>query len=321
MIIPVPVLAKDLRALKDEIQANAQAGPDQYIQQARYLSEPKHAQPILEQMLGPICEIVKRSDLVPETTFSIVYEKGSRLVQHKDRERLDVTITMPLDSISAEYPFIVEGETFIAPLGSGILIRGHEREHWREECPIGPSYWLLLHYYEPNAISVSPSQMPVVIKGFLSDQQIAKIYLSPMEFQKGTTTGDDSNRDSQVAWLRRGLQWNWLYDLIVPPIQQYDPNFVMDESEQEDIQFTKYEAGGFYGLHRDNDFGSNRRKLSATILLNKPKAGGQLEIEGKMYHDLDVGDMVIFPSTMMHQVYPVAGVRESLVVWLSGENQ
>ena len=50
--------------------------------------------------------------------------------------------------------------------------------------------------------------------------------------------------------------------------------------------------------------------VSITILLRKPMSGGYLEGNGKIV-EFDVGDAIIFPSNVEHQVHHVAGVRES----------
>jgi PKHD-type hydroxylase len=92
------------------------------------------------------------------------------------------------------------------------------------------------------------------------------------------------------------------------------------------IQFTAYdEQGSHYDWHMDCGEGNlSRRKLSMTIQLSDPEgySGGNLEL---LYgrHPVTVerkrGTLVAFPSYTLHRVTPVtAGVRYSLVLWISG---
>ncbi len=65
-----------------------------------------------------------------------------------------------------------------------------------------------------------------------------------------------------------------------------------------------------------------RSDLSATIFLSEPDEyeGGELVIEGRFGAQkvkLDAGDMVLYPSSSLHQVTPVTqGVRTCSFLWL-----
>ena len=67
-----------------------------------------------------------------------------------------------------------------------------------------------------------------------------------------------------------------------------------------------------------------RRKISFTLILNDSYEGGRLRFHGmeEMSNmlNLKIGDMIIFPSYMTHEVEPViSGIRWALVGWLLGE--
>jgi len=121
-------------------------------------------------------------------------------------------------------------------------------------------------------------------------------------------------RDSEIVWFNHN-EHKWIYDLIVPKVQEANRSsgWQYDIDEFEDIQFTKYHPGGFYGWHADgggdhyakykkfidgihekdeNDrwpqgYTSNSwqvgkvRKISVTINLNKPGEyeGGNLKFD------------------------------------------
>lgn len=93
--------------------------------------------------------------------------------------------------------------------------------------------------------------------------------------------------------------------------------------------FNCYQDGGHYGTHvdaalmRPADGGpSLRSDLSATIFLSDPDSydGGELVIEdrfGAQSVKLNAGDMVLYPSSSLHQVTPVTrGRRVAAITWI-----
>ncbi len=92
--------------------------------------------------------------------------------------------------------------------------------------------------------------------------------------------------------------------------------------------FNRYEGGEHYGLHID---GAVRRlsggeqlrtDLSCTLFLGDPEdyEGGELEVVdtyGVHEVKLPAGDLILYPSTSLHQVLPVTGgVRICAFFWL-----
>lgn len=94
--------------------------------------------------------------------------------------------------------------------------------------------------------------------------------------------------------------------------------------------FNRYETGMTYGAHVDNSVqiipGSNgqmmRADLSATLFLSEPEEydGGDLELEtnaGTEQVRLPAGDLIIYPTTMIHSVAVVTrGVRLASFFWI-----
>ena len=77
----------------------------------------------------------------------------------------------------------------------------------------------------------------------------------------------------------------------------------------------------------DDSIRDGTRKLSATLLLSEPNiefTGGDFVLgyngeKNPTKVDMSIGDMVVFPSFIMHSVQPVtSGVRKSAVVWVLG---
>ncbi len=93
--------------------------------------------------------------------------------------------------------------------------------------------------------------------------------------------------------------------------------------------FNRYDTGETYGFHVDNAIrivpGTSvriRTDLSATVFLSEPDEyeGGELEIQdsyGNHQVKLSAGDMILYPSTSLHQVRPItAGSRISSFFWI-----
>lgn len=92
-------------------------------------------------------------------------------------------------------------------------------------------------------------------------------------------------------------------------------------------KFNCYQNGGHYGSHVDGSVmstaqGFMRTDVSATLFLSPPDSydGGELMIEtqyGAQAVKLDAGDMIVYPSTSLHQVTPVTrGQRICSFLWV-----
>ena len=93
-------------------------------------------------------------------------------------------------------------------------------------------------------------------------------------------------------------------------------------------KFNCYRNGGHYGLHVDSgimtlpDGESLRTDISATLFLCEPEDydGGELVIEsqyGVQEVKLSAGDMILYPSTSLHEVRPVTrGERVCAFFWV-----
>jgi PKHD-type hydroxylase len=91
-----------------------------------------------------------------------------------------------------------------------------------------------------------------------------------------------------------------------------------------EFQLLRYDLGGHYKTHIDiGTHGATlKRKISFTLLLNDSYEGGELNFdnEEKSKSNLEIGDMILFPSFLPHKVEPItSGVRWSLVGWSLGD--
>ena len=140
--------------------------------------------------------------------------------------------------------------------------------------------------------------------GFTSDE-VDKIIEDAKEypFIKALVVDEENTdkfRKSNIKWLPFDSKWEWVIDRIMTQVVEanniiwnFDLKAIIDN-----IQYTEYDGnGGHYDWHLDIGPGSSEK----TVI---PR--------GK-------GNVVIFPSFLLHRVVPLtSGNRKSLVLWVGG---
>ncbi len=150
-------------------------------------------------------------------------------------------------------------------------------------------------------------------------------------FDSGGKAPAATVRRSSVAWVRPGPDTTWLFDKIAYICNDMNAKFFRFDLSGffEAFQYTVYEGqpdgpADHYTWHMDRGADITPRKLSLVVQLSAPEdyTGGDLEL---FYADPAVrvprglGNVVAFPSFVMHRVTPVTrGIRRSLVVWVGG---
>lgn len=141
---------------------------------------------------------------------------------------------------------------------------------------------------------------------------------------------DPCVRKSEQLWIPTD---NWVSGIMAHLIHcanfaQFDFNLTQWAGE---IQYTRYTGkGSHYSWHTDSAKSvydsSVIRKLSISLMLSEAKdyEGGEFQMligqnTKPVTLKLDVGDAVIFPSSIPHRVKKLkSGLRESLVGWYGG---
>jgi PKHD-type hydroxylase len=145
---------------------------------------------------------------------------------------------------------------------------------------------------------------------------------------------DPQIRRSKIRWLNGAMpDFKDFYLDIVDMFRDGNRRaFGTELWHLHEMQFTQYNADdeGFYDWHNDVMWESSNcghRKLSMVIQLSDPSEyeGGDLEIQPLYLGPPDPtvlrkqGNVVVFPSFLMHRVTPVTkGTRYSLVAWMEG---
>ncbi|MBN8727462.1 MAG: Fe2+-dependent dioxygenase [Xanthomonadales bacterium] len=123
-------------------------------------------------------------------------------------------------------------------------------------------------------------------------------------------------RQELGAQVLAALARNPLYHAAVLPLRTLLP------------RFNRYEGGGHYGFHVDGAVmalpggGQLRSDVSCTLFLCDPEdyEGGELVISdtyGEHEVKLPAGDLIIYPSSSLHQVQPVTrGERLAAFFWV-----
>jgi Rps23 Pro-64 3,4-dihydroxylase Tpa1-like proline 4-hydroxylase len=134
-------------------------------------------------------------------------------------------------------------------------------------------------------------------------------------------------RDSDLFWIPRLAATDWIFARVWEAVSQYNSKYGFELAEDMgQAQLTRYQSGQHYDWHMD--LGSQQmslRKITAVVELtsNNSRRGGGIEVfygqsaENKV--DLDIGDIVLFPSFVIHRASIVeSGTRWSLVFWMDG---
>ena len=156
-----------------------------------------------------------------------------------------------------------------------------------------------------------------------------------LEFVRGTTQDQDDftendYRKSNIKWVPMNDEYKWIYDKIGGMAQEANKEMFHFDlySMPEQIQYTEYydHEKGHYDWHMDIG-GDNlsQRKISITVQLSDSEdyLGGDLQLWPGGTYPIQAprgkGNVVIFPSFMMHRITPVIkGTRKSFVLWLGG---
>lgn len=155
--------------------------------------------------------------------------------------------------------------------------------------------------------------------------------LAPDDAYVGSGDGASVNyeiRSSFVSWIKNTNETEFLYRKLGWIAQQLNGEFFELDiwGFSEDIQYTKYSKNNdHYTWHMDKGFSNNSpRKLSLVLQLSDPDEyeGGELQFFVGSEPEVATkkkGLVYAFPSYIVHRVTPItAGVRRTLVVWLTG---
>ena len=178
-----------------------------------------------------------------------------------------------------------------------------------------------------------------------NDNELEKIIdlMDSSKLKKGTVISDTKEklskaRKSKVKFFnfKNGVGLaDWIFFRLNTVIENINNRFYnFDLNGYDSFQYTVYRGAekGKYDFHMDTIMDENKldpdcRKLSITFLLSEPNKdfkGGEFQINDSEEKNartvpMNKGDIILFPSFMLHRVKPVTeGIRKSIVVWVVG---
>ena len=91
-------------------------------------------------------------ELIPTYSFWRTYYKGQSCPPHKDRESCEVSVTLCLGKSDSNnnWGIYVEGKEFVLEEGQGVIYKGCEQEHWRNDLHYDWHTQVFLHYIEKD---------------------------------------------------------------------------------------------------------------------------------------------------------------------------
>lgn len=178
----------------------------------------------------------------------------------------------------------------------------------------------------------------IFIEDCFTEEEIEKIeqYCSTKKLDRASTVGSNSfARVSNNCFNDVDHENEWFISRINEAVENANEAFYnFDLYGYSYFQYAEYEGleNGKYDAHTDLIFGQDKpgymvdtRKLSLSLLLSEPEKdfiGGEFFIHlsgNPALHALRKGQMILFPSFMLHGIKPVlSGVRKSIVIWVEG---
>ncbi len=155
-----------------------------------------------------------------------------------------------------------------------------------------------------------------------------------LQEKKQTLVSDFKKRNTNISFFINGSPVQSIIQKIIGEICYLGSKYYgVNITDIEPVQYAEYEKEMFYGWHTDSPTQPSdgfTRDLSVSLILNSKEeyTGGSLQmitsncvstdnvITPKDVEVQEIGTLIIFPSSMLHQVTPVlSGVRKSLVLW------
>jgi hypothetical protein len=241
-------------------------------------------------------------------------------------------------------------------VGDAVMYRGMDKWHWRE--PYFEGKWqaqVFLHYVDQNgphaewkydkreSLGLSKTitepilqqfDVAYVMKKAVSDafcNNLIKEYSKPEVEKELPFIGEGQDLEKNINLdirnvLRLPLPMNQGIGATLTSIglnlNHQFWQYTITHSNQ--TEFLMYEPKGKYEAHVDtfHQHGNETRKLTAIAILNDDFEGGKFFIMNsseKIYPPQEKGDVIVFPSFMVHGVEPITqGVRYSVVTWMVG---
>ena len=239
-------------------------------------------------------------------------------------------------------------------IGDAVMYRGMDKYHWRE--PYTEGKWqaqVFLHYVDqdgPHAewkydkresLGISKTEpinqqfdVAYVMQKAVSEAFCDKLieeYSKPEVEKEQPFIGEGRDLEKNINLnirnvLRLPLPQNQgIGATLTSSALNINHQFwKYDITHSNQTEFLMYDVNGKYEAHVDtfHQLSDETRKLTALAILNDDFEGGKFYIMNsheKIYPPQEKGDIIVFPSFMVHGVEPVTkGMRYTVVTWMVG---
>lgn len=320
------------------------------------LSESLYGHPAFDKLLEiclPYMEKATGLELIPTYTYSRLYAPNDELKIHRDRESCEISATITL-GFDGDCWAIYMGDNqdksnatkIVMDVGDAVLYKGMEKWHWREKFEGKWQAQVFLHYVDKNGkyadfkydgrgdlgvpkqsncLDICYTVPNALSHGFCDN--IIKEY-SKDEVEKVLPFIGDGDIDYDVRNVKRvilPMNVGIGGTLTSTALNMNHEFWKFNITHSNQTEFLMYEVGGKYEEHIDTEMKlcSETRKLTALAILNDDFEGGKFFIKNghnKIYPQQNKGDIIVFPSFLVHGVEPVTkGKRFTVVTWMVGE--
>lgn len=305
----------------------------------------------LLQNVLPQVEKYSGKKLLPTYAYARLYNPNDELKKHKDRPACEISVSLTLGFEGNSWPIYMSGNKINMDIGDAVIYKGMEVEHWREKYIEGK--WqaqVFLHYVDANGAytdHIYDKRPGLALKRdtniIFPDYYVHKKVLSTdfcnriiKEYSKDEVKKEKPFIGSDIINPDVNTEIRKVERLVLPTAVGIgstlsslglDTNynvwqFKITHSVQ--TEFLMYKPGDHYVAHVDTIYYKDMsvRKLTCLAFLNDDYEGGEFFIQTghqKTYLMAEPGDIIIFPSYMLHGVEPVIkGTRYSVVNWMLG---
>jgi len=307
---------------------------------------------LLEQ-LTPNIETATGKKLLPTYAYARWYSPGEELKLHRDRPACEISATITLGFQGNSWPIYMgyddnkqNCKQINMNVGDAVIYKGREIYHWREKYNEGDwQVQVFIHYVDADgpykewkydkreALShhTNKNSEPFkIIKESFSKQSLKNIINTlesnmdlSVDAQLRNNVVDKKVRDSKKIEIdvNKGIASS----LIGIGFNCNNKFWNFDISHGNQSEFLRYDKNGHFAQHTDTMLDvihPETRKLTIITVLNDDYEGGNLYFiygSHKIYPKLEPGDVIVFPSFIVHGVEPItSGIRRSVVTWLVG---
>lgn len=288
----------------------------------------------------PACEI--------SVTITLGWEGNQWAIYMSDRSEINTDIE--LDSQYDGKIFVKNKSELMLEIGDAVMYRGMDKYHWREKFKGKWQAQVFLHYVDANGPNAEwkydkreslniPKNLPTNFwNSYIAPKAISEAFCNKLieEYSKKEVK-------KELPYIN-GLNNSKIIDLDIRNVQRLMLplhggvsatltsiglsvnnefwKYYITHSNQ--TEFLMYDVDGKYEAHTDtvHKHSDETRKLTVITVLNNDFEGGKFFIQDtheKFYPQQNKGDVIVFPSYMLHGVEPITkGIRYSVVTWLVG---